>query len=85
MKGVSNTIKTPLYPVFPALVLQGSVPTKIRVKVTSAQPVLPRTDGTANRHVIVEGGVSVMVPGHIQEGDTIVVNTASAMYDSRAV
>jgi len=63
----------------------GLVPLKLKLKVIEARPALPRTDGTTNRHVVVEGGASIMVPGHIQEGDSIVVNTANGTYDSKVL
>ncbi|KAF5842884.1 hypothetical protein DUNSADRAFT_4343 [Dunaliella salina] len=61
----------------------GVVPLKLKLRVNEARAALPRTDGSTNRHVVVEGGASIMVPGHIQEGDNIIVNTASGTYDSK--
>lgn len=62
------------------------MPTKVKLKVIEARTTQPKADGTTNRHVVVEGdvGSSIVVPGHIQEGDVIVINTATATYDSKA-
>lgn len=60
------------------------MPPKLKLKVTSAQPAVPKTDGSTNRHVLVEGGASVMCPGHVAEGHVILVNTETATYVGKA-
>ncbi|KAG2500200.1 hypothetical protein HYH03_001780 [Edaphochlamys debaryana] len=56
------------------------VPYKIAVKVLDAPPAVVKDDGTNNRHVVVEGGISVMAPAFVKKGDVIVVRTHDNSY-----
>lgn len=60
----------------------GSVPYKLPVRVLEAAPAVARDDGSTNRHVVVEGGVNVLAPGHVKAGDMIVVRTHDNAYMS---
>ena len=39
-----------------------------------------KSDGSTNRHCVVEGGASVLCPAHIGLGDVVVVNTETGAY-----
>ena len=50
-----------------------------------AHPAAPKSDGGANRQIVVEGDNLLLAPAFIQKGDTIVINTATAAYDSKVL
>ncbi len=62
----------------------GRVPHKLPVKVLDAPIAVVKDDGSSARHVVVEGGVSIMAPAFIKTGDTIVVRTEDASYMTKA-
>ncbi|TSC72686.1 MAG: elongation factor P [Parcubacteria group bacterium Gr01-1014_38] len=61
------------------------LPIKVGAKVISAPPGL-RGDSATNimKEVVVEGNVKVKVPLFVKEGDTIIVDTRTGEYVSRA-
>lgn len=58
----------------------GRVPHKVPVRVVDAPPAVVKDDGSSSRHVLVEGGISVMAPAFVRQGDIIVVRTEDASY-----
>ncbi|GIL49978.1 hypothetical protein Vafri_6105 [Volvox africanus] len=56
------------------------LPYKISVKVLDAPASVGKEDGTSTRHVVVEGGISVVAPSFVRTGDIIVVRTEDASY-----
>ncbi len=62
-----------------------SLPETVILEVTEAEPVVKGQTATSSyKPAIVENGVKVMVPPHIEVGTKIVVNTADASYVERA-
>ncbi|GFR43504.1 hypothetical protein Agub_g4595, partial [Astrephomene gubernaculifera] len=60
------------------------VPHKVSVTVLDAPPAVEKDDGSSARHVLVEGGISVMAPAFVRTGDRIVVRTEDAAYMAKA-
>jgi elongation factor P len=47
-------------------------------------PAATQDDGSSSRHVVVQGGISVMAPSFVKTGDTILVRTEDASFMERA-
>ncbi|EFJ52790.1 hypothetical protein VOLCADRAFT_127327 [Volvox carteri f. nagariensis] len=56
------------------------LPYKIPVEVLDAPTAVVKEDGTSSRHVVVEGGISVVAPSFVRKGDVIVVRTEDGTY-----
>ncbi|GLC38307.1 hypothetical protein PLESTB_001750000 [Pleodorina starrii] len=56
------------------------LPYKVSVKVLDAPSSVGKEDGTSTRHVVVEGGISVVAPSFVRAGDVIVVRTEDGTY-----
>lgn len=67
------------------VVIDVSLPAKIALKVTYAEDaVAGNTMGTARKNVTLETGLVIPAPLFVKEGETILVDTESMSYDSRA-
>ena len=65
--------------------LSVELPPTVVLAVTEAEPVVKgQTASSSYKPAIVENGVKVMVPPHIEVGTRIVVNTADNTYAERA-
>lgn len=65
--------------------LSVELPATVVLEVTEAEPVVKgQTASSSYKPAIVENGVKVMVPPHIEVGTRIVVNTADNTYAERA-
>lgn len=65
--------------------LSVELPATVVLEVTEAEPVVKgQTASSSYKPAIVENGVKVMVPPHIEIGTRIVVNTADNTYAERA-
>ena len=65
--------------------LSVELPQTVVLAVTEAEPVVKgQTASSSYKPAIVENGVKVMVPPHIEVGTRIVVNTADSTYAERA-
>ena len=61
------------------------LPQHVTMEVTEADPVVKgQTASSSYKPAVVENGVRVMVPPHIEAGTRIVVNTEDASYVERA-
>ena len=60
------------------------MPYKLAVRVLDAPAAVVKDDGSSARHVVVEGGISVMAPAFVRTGDVIVVRTEDASYMTKA-
>lgn len=61
------------------------LPEKVTLTVTEADAVVKgQTASSSYKPAVLENGVKVMVPPHIEAGTRIVVNTADATYSERA-
>ena len=61
------------------------LPPSVALEVVEAEPVVKgQTASSSYKPAIVENGVKVMVPPHIEVGTRIVVNTVDASYMERA-
>ena len=61
------------------------LPPHVVMEVTEAEPVVKgQTASSSYKPAVLENGVRVMVPPHIEAGTRIVVNTADATYAERA-
>ncbi|OJX14102.1 MAG: elongation factor P [Caedibacter sp. 37-49] len=62
-----------------------SLPDTVIVKIVEAEPVVKgQTAASSYKPAILENGVRVMVPPHVESGTRIVVNTADNTYVERA-
>ncbi len=62
-----------------------NLPDKVTLKVTKCDPAVKGdTKTNALKDAIVETGLLVKVPMFVNEGDSIVISTATGKYDSRA-
>ena len=62
-----------------------ALPESVVMEVTEADPVVKgQTAASSYKPAVLENGVKVMVPPHIETGTRIVVNTADATYMERA-
>ena len=62
-----------------------ALPESVVMEVTEADPVVKgQTAASSYKPALLENGVKVMVPPHIETGTRIVVNTADATYMERA-
>src|SRR3546814_10580053 len=62
-----------------------SLPDTAVVKIVEAEPVVKgQTAASSYKPAILENGVRVMVPPHVESGTRIVVNTADNTYVERA-
>ena len=60
------------------------LPIKMKLKVTSAPPVVKgNSQSSVTKDVVIEGGTKVSTPVFIKENDTIVVDTRSGTYVER--
>ena len=65
--------------------LSVELPQTVVLAVTEAEPVVKgQTASSSYKPAVVENGVKVMVPPHIEVGTRIVVNTADSTYAERA-
>ncbi len=65
--------------------LSVELPPTVVLAVTEAEPVVKgQTASSSYKPAVVENGVKVMVPPHIEVGTRIVVNTADSTYAERA-
>ena len=61
------------------------LPDKVALEVTEAEPgVKGDTETSAQKNAVVETGLAIRVPLFINEGETILVNTADGKYSGRA-
>ena len=61
------------------------LPETVTMRIVEADPVVKgQTAASSFKPAIIENGVRVMVPPHIESGTRIVVNTADATYVERA-
>ena len=66
-------------------ILGVNLPDKVTLKVTKCDPAVKGdTKTNALKDAIVETGLLVKVPMFVNEGDSIIVSTATGKYDSRA-
>jgi len=57
----------------------------VTMRIVEADPVVKgQTAASSYKPAVLENGVRVMVPPHIESGTRIVVNTADATYVERA-
>jgi len=62
-----------------------SLPPKVRLKVTYAEEATAgNTQGQARKMVILETGLEISAPIFVKEGDTLVIDTDTVSYVSRA-
>ena len=62
-----------------------ALPESVVMEVTEADPVVKgQTAASSYKPAVLENGVKVMVPPHIETGTRIVVNTADSTYMERA-
>lgn len=62
-----------------------SLPDTVIIKIVEAEPVVKgQTAASSYKPAILENGVRVMVPPHVESGTRIVVNTADNTYVERA-
>ena len=71
--------------VFNDLVVSLEVPQTIELKVTETAPAIKNATATAQtKEAILETGISVQVPGYLETGETIKVDTRECRFVSRA-
>lgn len=65
--------------------LSVEIPATVTMQIVEAEPVVKgQTASSSYKPAILENGVRVMVPPHIESGTRIVVNTADNSYSERA-
>ena len=70
--------------VFDDEIIDITVPIKVELKVTEAEPAVKgNTSSGATKEVVLESGAKVQVPQFINEGDIIKVNTETKSYAER--
>lgn len=66
-------------------VLGVQLPEKVTLKVTEADPgIKGNTAANATKNAVVETGFEIQVPLFVNVGDSIVINTSTGKYDTRA-
>ena len=62
-----------------------SLPETVVMEVTEADPVVKgQTASSSYKPAVLENGLRIMVPPHIEAGTAVVVNTAEGTYVERA-
>ncbi len=66
-------------------IVGGELPETVVMEITEAEPVVKgQTASSSYKPAILENGVRIMVPPHIEAGTKVVVNTADGTYVERA-
>lgn len=66
-------------------VISVQLPEQVTLEITEADPVVKgQTASSSYKPAVLENGVKVMVPPHIEAGTRVVVNTADGSYVERA-
>ncbi len=62
-----------------------TLPEHVTMEITEADPVVKgQTASSSYKPALLENGVRILVPPHIESGTRVIVNTADATYVSRA-
>ncbi len=66
-------------------VISVQLPEQVTLEITEADPVVKgQTASSSYKPAVLENGIKVMVPPHIEAGTRVVVNTADGSYVERA-
>jgi len=66
-------------------VVGAELPEQVTMEITEADPVVKgQTASSSYKPAVLENGVRIMVPPHIESGTRVVVNTADGTYIERA-